>query len=145
MKHTTQWHPILLLAAGLLFSAGCGSSDPFDYVQVTGKVTYEDGTLIPAETLVLTFYPQSGPLDAKTHPRPGMAVVRKEDGTIGEVSSHKAGDGLVPGEHKVTLTALDGTPLPANIVPPEYAKPETTPLTVNTADTEPFHLKVRKP
>lgn len=144
MKHTTPWHPIVLVAAGLLVSPGCGSSDPFDYVQVTGKVTYDDGTPIPVEPLVLTFYPQSGPLDAKTHPRTGMAVASKQDGTVGEITSHKAGDGLVPGEHKVTLTNLDGTPLPANLVPSEYAKPETTPLKIDTAET-PFHLEVRKP
>jgi len=144
MKRTIAWHPILLVAAGILVSAGCGSSDPFDYVQVSGKVTYEDGTRIPAETAVRTFYPQSGELDAKTHPKTGMAAVRKKDGTIAEVSSHKAGDGLVPGEHKVTLTDLNGAPLPENLVPPEYADPETTPLQIDTADT-PFHLKVRKP
>jgi len=107
-------------------------------------VTYEDGTPIPVEPLVLTFYSQDGQLDAKTYPRPGMAVARKEDGTFSGVTSHNAGDGLVPGRHKVTLTDLDGLPLDAVLVPPEYADPNSTPLEVDTADA-PFHLKVRKP
>ena len=79
----------------ILFLAGCGGGDPFSYVKVSGKVTYEDGSLIPVESLELTFFPQSGPIDPKTYPRPGLAGVDKATGTFSFVTSHKAGDGLV--------------------------------------------------
>ena len=63
----------------LLLLAGCGSSDPFAYVQVSGKVIYDDGSRIPVDQLVLTFIPQGAPLDAKTYPRPGVAMVTVND------------------------------------------------------------------
>ena len=127
----------------LLMLAGCGSRDPFSYVQVSGKVTYEDGSLIPADPLVLTFYPQSAPLDEKTHPRIGTALVDKTTGTFSSATSHKADDGLVRGKHKVTLTS-PADPLVPAIVSAEYTDPATTPLEVDTA-VLPFELKVRKP
>ena len=129
---------------GLLPAAGCGPGEPFDYIQASGRITYEDGEPIPIDPLVLTFYPQSEALDAKTHPRPGMVVASLDDGTFDEITSHRAGDGLVRGVHKVTLTDLNGQPLDEKWVPRDYSLPESTPLEVDTA-TEPFHLKVRRP
>jgi hypothetical protein len=128
----------------LLFLAGCGSGDPFGYVQVSGKVIYEDGSRIPVDQLVLTFIPQSGPLDAKTYPRPGVAMVDPATGEFHNVTSHKVNDGLVRGKHKVTLAGANNSPLRPSVVPPEYADPDTTPLEVDTAN-QPFVLKVRKP
>lgn len=133
---------VLLLSMACL--AGCGSGDPFDYVQVTGKVSYEDGSPIPIESMIVTFYPQGDPLDPKTHPRPGTTIFEKGTGGFGSVTSHKPGDGLVRGRHKVTLTGAAGAPLDPRLVPPEYASPETTPLEVDTANA-PFDLEVRKP
>lgn len=132
-----------LLLCGLLLG-GC-SGDPFAYVQVAGKVTYDDGTPIPAEPLVLTFFPQAAALDAKTFPRPGMGVADPQTGEFKSITSHKAGDGLVRGKHKVTLTNLGRAPLPASVVPPEYADPATTPLEVDTAVPASFTLTVHKP
>jgi hypothetical protein len=128
----------------LLLLTGCGSGDPFAYVQVSGKVTYEDGSPIPADQLVLTFIPQGGSLDAKTHPRPGVATVDRATGEFRDVTSHKVNDGLVRGKHKVTLSGANHSQLKATVVPPEYADPDKTPLMVDTAD-QPFVLKVRKP
>ncbi len=34
------------LREGVLLAAGCGSKYPFSYVQASGKVSYEAGTLI---------------------------------------------------------------------------------------------------
>ena len=128
----------------LMLLAGCGTQDPFSYVSVSGKVTYDDGSLIPVDGLMVTFIPQGGALDAKTYPRPGMTMVDKATGEFQAVTSHKFNDGLVRGKHKVTLTGSDNRPLPPSVVPPEYADPARTPLEVNTAN-QPFALKVRKP
>jgi len=63
---------------------------------------------------------------------------------FGQATSHKPGDGLVRGKHKVTVVDIFLAPLPPEVVPPEYANPATTPLEVDTADA-PFHIKIRKP
>ncbi|NLF07487.1 MAG: hypothetical protein GX594_05840 [Pirellulaceae bacterium] len=133
-----------IAALCLLLLAGCGNGDPFAYVRVSGKVTYEDGTLIPVPGIVLKFYPQSGELDAKTHPRPGMTKIDAKTGEFSDITSHHLNDGLVRGKHKVVLLAGDYQPLPPNLVPPEYSDPFKTPLEVDTADLS-FHIRVRKP
>ena len=135
-----------LWAAGCLlaFLAGCGAKEPFQHVPVSGKVTYDDGSLIPVDGLMLMFIPQTGPIDPKTYPRPGTAVVDKATGTFSSATTHKANDGLVRGKHKVTLFAPNNRPLTPSVVPPEYGDPAKTPLEVDTAN-QPFELKVRKP
>ncbi len=131
------------LACCLLLAAGCGDGDPFGYAQISGTVCFEDGTLIPAD-FILVFYPQSGPLDAKTHPRCGTAVVDRESGRFDSATSHKPGDGLVRGKHKVILATRSHGALPPSIVPPEYCSPVKTPLEVDTAQQS-FELRVKKP
>ncbi|HTN77755.1 MAG TPA: hypothetical protein VL096_21000 [Pirellulaceae bacterium] len=128
-----------------LASAGCGGGEPFGYVPVTGTVTYEDGTPIVAESLEVTFYPQAPPIDAKTHPRPGVCIVNVADGTFKDATSHKPADGIVPGMHKVTVQTFDKDHQPVKgILPPEYESPDTTPLTYDTASKAPAVLKVKK-
>lgn len=136
--------PILLLLLAMIAAAdGCGKGDGFDYVRVSGRVTYEDGSLIPAEQLTITFLPQSPPLDKKTHPRPGTAQVNVADGTFDSVTSHRFGDGIVRGRHKVLVEAFDSNLKPSRTVPPHYRDPAKTPLEVDAADS-PFDLKIRR-
>lgn len=136
-------HPsFTLLCLGLL-TLGCGSREPFAYVHVSGKVTYEDGSPIPVNPLMVVFISESAPVDGRTHPRPGVAVADKE-GRFDSVTSHKAGDGLIRGKHKVTLAGVNRAPLPTSIVPAEYGDAAKTPLDVDTSSS-PFHLTVRKP
>ena len=132
-----------VLAVSLAALSGCGS-EPFSYVKVAGKVSYEDGSLIPAERVKVTFVSQAPPLDSKTNPPSGVAEVDPKTGSFNVVTSHTYGDGLVRGEHKVLIEALNAEKLRSDLVPPEYTKAETTPLLVKT-DQSPFDLKVRKP
>ena len=133
-----------VLAVSLVCLSGCGSGDPFSYVKVSGKVSYDDGSLIPAERVKVIFVSQSPPLDPKTYPPYGIAEVDPKTGSFKVVTSHNYGDGLVRGEHKVLIEALNAEKLRSDLVPKEYGKPETTPLMVKT-DQSPFDLKVRKP
>ena len=142
MRTTPALKPMVIFL--FLFLAGCGPREPFRHASISGKITYEDGSLIPADTLVLTFIPQTAPINPKTYPRPGMAVVDKTTGTFNSATTHKLNDGLVQGKHKVTLAGANGRPLPRSIVPREYSDPAKTPLEVDTAN-QPFELKVRKP
>jgi hypothetical protein len=123
---------------------GCNrNADPFQYVHVQGKVTYEDGQPLPLEVHI-KFFSIGGSLDAKTHPRAGRATADKTTGAIGVVTSNHYDDGLVPGRHKVILLGGNGTLLPPSVAAPEYGDPDRTPLEVDTAK-QPFELKVRKP
>lgn len=138
--------PCVRLLAVLCLAAlsGCGRHEPFQYVKVSGKVCYIDGSLIPADPLVLTFYPQDNSPKGKDCPRPGMATVDTATGRFTSVTSHMVGDGLARGKHKVTLSTPGPVPLSATVVPPEYGDMNRTPLVVDTAES-PFELKVPKP
>ncbi len=129
---------------GLLFSIGCGSGDPFNYHRVSGKVTYDDGSLIPAERITVTFYPQVDRIDAKTHPRPGKAEVNVADGTFNQITSHEHGDGVVRGKHKVTIAALDSQGRVSTAIPLKYSHPKRTPLEVDSAES-PYLFEIKKP
>lgn len=134
----------VLLLVALVSASGCGSSEPFDYVPVTGSVKFDDGSLIQAHRVVVTFYPQSPPKDPKTHPRPGVAQVNTADGTFTQVTSHKPNDGIVPGLHKVTVQAFDEQEQPVDIIAAEFTDVEKTPLTHDTVSGSKFDFKVKK-
>jgi hypothetical protein len=132
----------LLLFIVCCICTGCGSSSPYDYVQVDGKLSYEDGTPIPASSIRLQFAAQEAPAIEGAQPRPGVANVDAQ-GEFPCVTSYKYGDGLIPGKHKVAIqqaTAQDGKLL----VPKEYTSIATTPLEIDT-DEAPLHIKVPKP
>ena len=131
------------LLALVVAVAGC-SGEPYAYTQVSGRVTYEDGSVIPAPRVKVTFISQAPPVDNKTVPRPGVTDVDPATGKFQTVTSHAYGDGVVPGEHKVLVEALSTKNERLPLVPPEYANVDKTPLRVNTKDV-PFEIKVPKP
>ncbi|MGA2256665.1 MAG: hypothetical protein ABSG53_18610 [Thermoguttaceae bacterium] len=129
---------------GLLLLAGCSNNgDPFSYVKVSGKATYQDGTLIPAPKIMLSFLPQTEAV-GKAHPHLAWALVDTNTGEFRNVTTHTPHDGLVRGKHKVQITGPDHAPLPTSLVPAEYADFKNTPLEVDT-DHLPFEIKVSKP
>lgn len=136
---------LLGLATILVLLTGC-SDTPYEIVPVHGKVTYEDGSLIPADTIYVRFFPQVESLSAKVHPRPGSAELDSEDGTFALVSTAKYGDGLIVGKHKVTVTVGDESPTGAGSIPEIYADPATTPLEIEvTGRNQECVLKIEKP
>jgi hypothetical protein len=141
--------PHVLAGLSLLFALALGGcrkgADPFSYVRISGTIAYEDGSKITlAPDTMLTFLPETPPMDNKTYPRAGMVMVDPATGKFRNATTLKANDGLVRGKHKVTITHLDRSPLPANVVPPEYGDYKQTPLEVDTSQ-QPFQIKVRKP
>jgi hypothetical protein len=140
-----------ITAAWLLFvgfSYGCGSSTPFDIVPVHGKVVYEDGSLIPADSILVTFNPIN-PEKSKMVPPGGQTTVNVQDGTFSNVSSHRANDGLALGRHKVVVVAFKNNPgknpSPSGVVPAKYNKMATTPLEVNVESSgQLLEIKVSK-
>jgi hypothetical protein len=133
----------------LVSLTGCGGGEPFGYVNVPGKITYDDGTPIPAPHLKLTFIPVNPPPspDPKMSAPKAKADVHSADGTIpaDEITSHQFGDGLLPGKHKVQIIPFDNNDQPlTGLVPQEYRDAKTTPVEVDTASGE-LIIKVKKP
>lgn len=124
--------------------AGCGGN-PFSQVQVSGKVLYEDGTVIPAASLKLWFESQATAKDGgRAHPRPASAPVNPSDGSFSSATTLKYGDGLVRGKHKVSLDLVPLENGPARPIPDEYRQAATTPLVVDTAKL-PLEIRIPKP
>jgi hypothetical protein len=126
-----------------LVSSGCNrGGSPFDYIPVSGRITYEDGAPIPAGGIRLGFAIQGVPPKDGAFPAQADAVVDAE-GNFPRATSYKYGDGLIPGKHKVTVyyaTDAGGKLL----VPKDYTNPETTPLMIST-DELPLVIKVPRP
>lgn len=138
-------HKLLLAILPLLIGTcvGCGSSNPWEPVKVSGKITYEDDSVIPGGAR-LYFMPQAPPIDAKTFPRQGIVDINAADGTFDYVTTYKYADGLIPGKHKVVVSAGSRGGGASSAVPKVYASVTTTPLEIDTADA-PLHIKIRKP
>ena len=56
---------------------------------VHGKVTYEDGSLIAADSILVTFNPIISEEKGKMVPPGGQTNVNVQDGTFSAVSSHR--------------------------------------------------------
>lgn len=130
---------LLILA---LLCAGCGSSAPFEYIPVSGQLTYVDGSIIPTSGMKLQFQAVNPPVVEGMHARIATADLNTE-GKFSEVTSYKFGDGLIPGKHKVAIgyaTDKSGKLL----VPKSVTGLGTTELIVDTAQL-PLKIKVPKP
>jgi hypothetical protein len=114
----------------LLAPIGCSRSAPFEVVPVSGKVTYADGSPIPATEVRLAFIPQDVASSGGAHP-PMAEGVAQADGTFRELTTYRFGDGAIVGQHRVTVVALDPLERPLDVVAVRYRSEETTPLTAD--------------
>lgn len=132
------WSTVGVVSALLLCGiVGCGPGEPFEMLPVSGKVTYEDGSPISAARVEVVFESQAGPVDQKTYPRPGRAEVKVADGTFSAATSHKYGDGLVIGKHKVRVISYDASEMPAEL--------EVTPSEIEVGpDSTEFVFQVKR-
>lgn len=135
---TLRWGVI----GAAMVALGCTETTPYGVVPVSGKITYEDGTVIPADEMILNFRSMETPIDPKTHPRTGMCRVRVEDGTFDSVTTYAHADGVIRGKHKVSVGVRGANGLV--VVPKEYTSELTTPLIVDAADA-PFDFRIAKP
>jgi hypothetical protein len=135
---------LIALLVGTLLGCGGQGSNPWSAVPVSGKITYEDGSLIPAKTIRLIFLPQAPPVDSKTVPRQAIGGVNVADGTFGSPTTYKANDGVIAGKFKLIVSATDTDRALSKKVPKEYTAEATTPLELDTANS-PFEIKIKKP
>jgi hypothetical protein len=129
--------------------SGCGASVPFSIVPVHGKVAYEDGSLIPADSMLITFNPIRSGEKGKIVPPGGQTQVNVQDGTFSAVSSHRANDGVAIGRHKVVVVSFkkgpNGNSVPSEAVPAVYRNESSTPLEIDVESNDQFlDLKVSK-
>jgi hypothetical protein len=142
-----------LCVLGLLSSAaiGCNSGEPFEMVPIHGKVTYDDGSLIKAQSIQVTFNPVGVAAVGKQFPPGGTANVNVADGTFSSVTTRRVDDGVLLGKHKVAVmtfqsSPVGGPPIASHAVPQQYQKSNTTPLEVTVERPDQFvELKVPKP
>jgi hypothetical protein len=135
----------IALSILLACASGCGSGAPFDFTPISGKITYEDGSPIPAPGLRLYFYPQNVPPVGDAYAPQAVAVV-EADGSFASATTRKFGDGVVPGKQKVAL--FFATDAKGKLLGPKpYPSGATTPLelTVDKSSNNPLELKVPRP
>jgi hypothetical protein len=135
--------------AVLVSCSGCGSDVPFGIVPVHGKVTYEDGSLVPADEMMVIFNPVDPPRKGKMVAPGGRTSVDVADGTFKSVTSHRPNDGVVLGKHKVVVIASKKGPNgrlgSGNLVATKYRKTATTPVEVDVSSSSQFlEIKVSK-
>ncbi len=135
------------LGLGVLCTLGCGSGEPFDMTPVSGKVTYEDGSLIPGHRVEVRFVPQDVKSeDPKVSPRFAGAEVDVATGEFIESTTHTWGDGVIVGRHKVLVRSFDQNERPTGAVPREYTDERDTPLEMDiTYGMDPVEIQVPKP
>lgn len=143
MKRISTFLLLVIPAVAIQF-AGCGGSgSPFDFVPVSGKVVYEDGSQIPVSGMRIYFHTMEPPKDGM-HIRPGVGSVAA-DGTFKDITSYKYADGLTYGRYKVSLINSErvGDVL---AIPKECSLPDKTPLQVEVTESGQFlEIKVPKP
>lgn len=132
------------IAAILAGCVGCGDGNPFKYVPASGKITYEDGSPIPAHGIRLEFFVRDVEPKDGAYPRPAVADI-DDRGAFAVATSYKYGDGLMPGKHKVAIAyATDAKG--KLLVPKAYTHGSTTPLEVTVEKSSPpLEMKVPRP
>jgi hypothetical protein len=133
----------LTACAALFAAAGCGGK-PYSCVHVSGKITYEDGSLIPADQIHLIFLSQAKPIDPKTPPKNGLADANGKTGEFDFATTYASRDGIIAGEHKVVVQCISNGLQRRDLLPPEYGAKDKTPLKVRTSDLS-LVMKVPKP
>ena len=136
-----RWFGLSLLVCGLFAAAGCGG--PPGMEQVSGKVTYEDGSFPAGEIATIRFEPIAGtqaPDQSK-----GASGDIKPDGTY-SLSTIEKGDGAYVGEYKVCFTILKSYIGRESLVDPQFAAAMSTPLTakVTSAGPNKFDFTIKK-
>jgi hypothetical protein len=139
LVHLFRLIPCILLVPAL----GCQRVGPYSCVKVSGKVTYEDGSPIPADRIRVVFVSQTPPVDPKTPPRAGFAEADGKTGTFDFATTYAYKDGIIAGEHKVFIECYRNGQLSHDLIADEYSDPAKTPLKVQSSES-PFELKVRK-
>jgi len=133
----------------LVILGGCGGSEPFALLPLTGKITYDDGSLIPGDRVVVCFVPVERQSRGKDVFSGSQGELDMKSGQIVGVTTHKYADGTMAGRYKVTVAAVkdgrNGIQVFTTAVPQQYQDAQTTPLTCEVVRGRAIVLTVAKP
>lgn len=104
---------------------GCGKPT----AQVSGRVTWTDGTPLEGEIRVIRFEPTA---DSTAEIKKAAFADIADDGSF-ELLTRQAGDGVYIGKYKVTFTVLKTAMGREPVLPEKYT----------TADASPFEMEVK--
>lgn len=113
-----------------LFIVGCGRGGPKTY-RIPGKLVYEDGSAVAGASVVLQTKVNEQVVSAR-----GMAT---PDGHF-DLTTFNEGDGVVAGEHEVSISPLpiaEGTKVVRPPIPQEYWDFTTSQLKTTVTPTTP--------
>src|SRR5262249_33438597 len=113
----------LLWLLALIAVGGCGKHSPYACVPVSGKVTFSDGSLIPADEIHIVFVSQTPPSDPKISPKNGIAEAAGTTGAFDFATTYGNKDGIIVGTHKVVLHCLRKGKQMQKLIAPEYSDP----------------------
>lgn len=127
---TLPFQRVLLLSIPLLCLSGCGGKDPNlpETIAMSGVVIYQGK---PVSDATIMFYPTEG-----RKPASGRSDA---DGKF-SLTTFSKNDGVIPGEHKVTVNAFQSTPQGVSMtssIPVKYSTPNTSPLKVTVSEAQP--------
>jgi len=120
----------LIILLGLFVCAGCGAKRDSDLpptIPVNGVVTYQ-GKPVPDASIM--FYPSQG-----RKPATGKADASGKF----QLSTFGSNDGVIAGEHKVTVNAFEKTSEGVSMksaIPVKYSNPSSTPLTLTVSESD---------
>ncbi len=141
MQRTRYGRAATALAAMVLL-AGCARDRP-ETIPVSGKVTYEDGSLVPANRMELRFLAQPEVVRAKDYPPAATARVDTRDGTFSEMTTWMHGDGVIPGEYEVEVVRYGSEEEPGGIKAVRYRGDRVWPNSVTvSAESNTFHVTI---
>ncbi len=129
----------LVIAAVFL---GSGDHGPA-FLKVYGSVLYEDGTAIPAPSLMLSFLPCEAVGVRPSGGRTGSVRVDSASGSFASLLAYQKSATGMP-MYRVCLLAGPQEPLPISLVPTEYSQSNMTPLQVDVTSS-PLEIRVRRP
>jgi hypothetical protein len=123
-------------------ASGCRKGYQAPTIHVSGKVTYEDGSLVPANRMVVSFLtPQK--LIEENYPPAATGQVDTRDGTFSELTTWEAGDGVIAGPHEVEVVRFGDEKDPGGIKAIDYRGGRVWPNKVEvTPEKTEFHITI---
>lgn len=119
-----------MIFVGLIVCIGCSgqkNENLPETIAVEGVVTYQNK---PVPDATIMFYPVQG-----RKPASGRADASGKF----TLTTFKKNDGVLPGEHKVTVNAYESTPEGVSMksaIPIKYTNQNNSPLTINVSESE---------
>ena len=139
-KRLVHWVAILAVLV-----VGCGKQQT-PIVPVSGTVTYDDGSVVPANQMEVKFLTPAKLIEEESFPPDATARVDTRDGHFPEVTTLQHGDGLGIGQHEVEVVRYGDEANPGDLTAQVYRGDKVWPskVTVGPGKNE-FMITIPKP